>query len=275
MGVGGPMSERLDGKVAVVTGAAQSIGRAIAERLAAEGAHVAMLDVKETVIEAANTVVAAGGSAESRRCNVADPADFASVLEAIIREHGAIDVMVNNAHAGGFRSALDEDLDGWNAVIAVSMTAAFVSAKTVIPAMKKRGGGSIINIASINGFQPAQGGLGYAAVKGAVMNMTRELAGDYGADNIRVNAICPGYVSTAAREAEFEKDPVLFRRESHFQALGRIGRPEEIASVAAFLASDDASFVTGHNLVADGGRTAVNLRSLGVSALDRDDLRYE
>jgi NAD(P)-dependent dehydrogenase (short-subunit alcohol dehydrogenase family) len=269
------MRRRLEGKVAVVTGAAQSIGLAIARRLAAEGAHVALLDVRETVTDAAQSIVDAGGGAESRRCSVADPAEFAAVLRAIIGERGAIDIMVNNAHAGGVKSVLDEDLDGWHRVIAVSMTAAFVSAKTVIPAMRARGGGSIINIASINGFQPAQGGIGYAAVKGAVMNMTRELAGDYGVDNIRVNAICPGYISTASREAEFEKDPVLLRRESHFQALGRIGRPEEIAAVAAFLASDDASFVTGHNLVADGGRTAVNLRSLGFSALDRDDLRYE
>jgi NAD(P)-dependent dehydrogenase (short-subunit alcohol dehydrogenase family) len=248
------------GSVAIVTGGASGIGRATAERLGRAGACVALVDRADPG-EAARAVAAAGGDAWAVRTDVADEAAVRAMVDAVVARAGRVDVLVNAAGIGTPRPVtIDEaTLAEWNELCAVNLTGTLLCCRGVIPVMRRGGGGAIVNIASELGLVGSPRSAMYGATKGAVVQLTRALAVDHAPDHIRVNCVCPGPVDTpllrrgVARAADPE---AKLRAEMSSTLLGRLGRPEEIASVIHFLASDEASFVTGSIVVADGGVTA-------------------
>jgi NAD(P)-dependent dehydrogenase (short-subunit alcohol dehydrogenase family) len=255
---------RFDGKVALVTGASSGIGEACVARLAAEGARVVGLDVVEPAQpEDALAFV---------RADVRDEAAVASAFRDVVARHGRIDVVVNAAGVAGGGPAHLVDVAEWQRVIDVNLTGTFLVSKHAIAAMLAQDPvdgerGNLVHLASVEGIEGTEGGSSYNASKGGVVLLTRNLAIDYGHRQIRVNCICPGFVRTPMLESVFEQpgmEPVLADIVASHK-LRRLGRAEEIAAAAAFLASPDASFVTGHALVVDGGYTAG--RSHGVADL--------
>ena len=234
---------RLDGKVALVTGAASGIGAACAERFAAEGAKVVGLDLHE--------------APEVRVADVTDEAAVADMVGATVAEHGRLDVVVNAAGVAGGGLAHMLDVEEFERVLRVNLTGTFIVCKHALAPMIEQKSGSIVNIASIEGIEGTEGGSSYNASKGAVVILTKNLAIDYGLAGIRVNCICPGFIQDTAL-FDFAMDALSEVRDQYRDnhKLGRFGRPEEIAGAALFLGSDDASFVTGHALVVDGGFTA-------------------
>lgn len=234
----------LEGKVALVTGAASGIGRAIATRLVEEGCIVAGLDLAEP----ADTPVASFHQADVR-----DEAAVAAAVSAAVGRHGHLDIVANAAGVAGGGFAHMLDLDEWRRVIDVNLTGTFLVCKHALGPMVEQRSGSIVNIASIEGIEGVEGGSSYNASKGGVVVFTKNLAIDYGKIGIRVNCICPGGIDTPMLQSL----PGDFReRFAAVHRMGRLGRPDEIAAAAAFLASAEASFVTGHALVVDGGFTA-------------------
>jgi NAD(P)-dependent dehydrogenase (short-subunit alcohol dehydrogenase family) len=240
-----PGMPRLDGRVALVTGAATGIGAACAARFAAEGAAVVATDIEERP--------------GVQPLDVTDEAAVAGVVGDTLAAHGRVDVVLNAAGvAGGGPVHLVEAAE-WDRVLRVNLSGTFLVCKHALAPMLEQGSGSIVNIASIEGIEGTEGGSSYNASKGAVVILTKNLAIDYGRAGIRVNCICPGFIEgTRLFESVFGLEGMAHVREQYRDAhkLGRFGRPEEIAGAAAFLASDDASFVTGHALVVDGGFTA-------------------
>jgi NAD(P)-dependent dehydrogenase (short-subunit alcohol dehydrogenase family) len=248
------------GCVAIVTGGASGIGLATAARLGREGARVAVVD--RTDPEAAvRAIVAAGGDAWGIRADVADEGQVGAMVESVLSRAQRVDALVNAAGIGTPRAAtLDEaPLADWHALCAVNLTGTLLCCRAAIPAMRRGGGGTIVNVASELGLVGAPLSAMYGATKGAVVQLTRALAVDHAVDGIRVNCVCPGPVDTpllrgaVARAADPE---AKMRAEMDSTLLGRLGRPEEIASLIHFLVSDEASFMTGSIVVADGGVTA-------------------
>jgi NAD(P)-dependent dehydrogenase (short-subunit alcohol dehydrogenase family) len=249
----------MDGKTAVVTGAAQGIGRAIAERLAGAGAHTLCADVDVDALERVSAAIeAAGGRAEAHRCDVSDPGDVEQLMEAAERRGGP-HALVSNAAIQYERTIEDTPPEDWDRVVGVNLKGVYLCARAAIPRMRRIGGGSIVNMASVTGFwvEPQLGA--YCTAKGGVINLTRSIALDFGTDGIRCNCICPGYVDTgmAQRYFEVQPDPDRARAEAgKLHALGRIGRPEEVAAMALFLCSDESSFCTAQPFIVDGGLSA-------------------
>ena len=255
-------TQRLSGKVAVVTGAAGGIGAATALALAAEGARVVVADVKEgdgTV----GRITEAGGEAVFLSCDVADPAQVEAMVAGAVDRFGAIDVLVNNAGiSGGSSLAHEMDVDVWTRVLAVNLTGQFLCVRSAMPHLLASGAGRIVNVASTYGVIGAPMAPAYCASKGGVVNFTRQLAVDYSGQGIRVNAICPGYIDTdmgggrAALGPE-EAARANARREAAaaLQPIGRQAQADEVARVAVFLVSDDSSFMTGSIVTVDGGCT--------------------
>ena len=237
---------RFAGKVAIVTGAAQGIGAAIAARLAAEGAHVTIADINEPDDPPAGALFV--------RADVSNAADVAAAIESTLARWGRLDVLVNNAGVGSLAETPELAEEQWDRIFGVNIKAIFLFCKAAIPALRETTG-TIVNIASISGLAGDHAMAAYNASKGAVVNYTRALAVDCAKDGIRVNAVCPGLIATDIASAGLA-DPA--DREFWFGRIpmGRAGRPEEIASLVAFLASDEASYMTGSNVVADGGVTA-------------------
>ena len=234
---------RLDDTVAVVTGAASGIGSACADRLVEEGATVVTLDVTGAV---------------DHLVDVRDEAAMEAAFTSVVGDHGRLDAVVNAAGVAGGGPIHLLDGDEWDRVVDVNLKGTFLVDKHSAIHMLAQGHGSIVNIASIEGLEGTEGGSAYNASKGGVVLLTKSIAIDYGRRGIRVNCICPGGVDTPLLRSITDADGMEpYRdklREQHL--LGRFGRPSEIAAAAAFLASDDASFITGHALVVDGGFTA-------------------
>jgi len=240
-------------RTAVVTGGASGIGAATCRRLVEEGARVLVLDQNGDL--AATIAAELGGAATAGTCDVTDVAALTQVIDAAAGRWGRLDVLVNNAGMGSFGESPDLDPDVWRRVIDVDLSAVFYGCRAAIPHMRRGGGGAIVSTASISGLGGDYSFAAYNAAKAGVINYTRTLALDHGKDGIRANCVCPGVIDTPMLGGMSESSPLRAEWEASL-ALGRFGRPEEIAAVIAFLASDDASYVTGHALVADGGRTA-------------------
>ena len=248
---------RLDGKVCVITGAGGGMGRDAAMLFTEEGAKVCAADVN---VEAAEeTVAQCGADAFAHQVDVADEASVASMMTATADRFGGIDVLYNNAgiSPSDDASVLDTSVEAWDRVQAVNTRGVFLCCKHGIPHLQKRGGGSVINVASfvaIVGAATSQ--ISYTASKGAVLSMTRELAVQFARENIRVNALCPGPVETPLLLSIFGDDPAALERRRAHWPTGRLAKPREIVNGALFLASDESSYVNGSTFLVDGGLTA-------------------
>ena len=252
---------RLEGKAAIVTGGASGIGRAICELFADEGARLTIADIDtEGGEQTLANVRSAGGEAQFVTTDVSKEADVAAMVQAATDAYGAVNILVNDAAAFVFGEVQDISDADWARVFGVNVIGQAYCVKHVLPHMKAAGGGAIVNLASVSGFIAQPGFIPYNASKGAVMQLTRCLAMDLAPYNIRVNCVCPGSVLTPATERH--RRFVGADREEFLAEAGasnfmkRVADPREIAYGALFLASDEASFVTGTPLVMDGGLTA-------------------
>src|SRR5437016_7965356 len=252
----------LEGKVAIVTGTT-GIGRAIAKRFVAGGASVVACGIeiaanRELALDAKTN----GLSLRVEQCDVTQADAVRTIISKAIGEFGGLDVIVNAAAFHPFGSVVDTELETWNRCMMVNVSSIYLLGHFGIPEMKKRGGGSIINLASVQGYACQRSVAAYATSKGAVHSLTRAMALDHAADNIRVNSISPGSIRTPmlAHSAENFAPGVpleqVFERWGKSHPLGRIGSPEEVAELAAFLASDKAGFCTGGDYLVDGGLLA-------------------
>jgi NAD(P)-dependent dehydrogenase (short-subunit alcohol dehydrogenase family) len=249
----------LAGRVALITGAASGIGRAAALLFAQEGAAVAIADVNEAGLAVAEEIVRNGGRALFELADVTRAADCQRAVARTLREFGGIHVLLNNAGIMRRASVIELSEEDWDRVMAVNVRSVFLMSRQVIPIMARAGGGSVINTASGWGLAGGPRAAVYCASKGAVVLLTKAMAVDHGPQKIRVNCICPGDTDTGMLRDEAQQlgaQEDAFLAESARRPLGRIGRPEEIARAALYLASDASSFVTGTALVVDGGGLA-------------------
>jgi len=237
------MTGRLDQRVVLVTGGGSGIGAACATRFAAEGAIVVTVDLAGSV---------------DHRVDVTDEGAVGAAVDALVARHGRLDAVVNSAGVAGGGPVHLLDQAEWDRVIGVNLTGTFLVCKHALRPMLEQGSGSIVNVASVEGIEGTEGGSTYNASKAGVVMLTKNLAIDYGRKGIRANAVCPGFIETPMFSSVLDSPGMeIYRdriRDEH--KLGRFGQPDEIAGAALFLVSDDASFVTGHALVVDGGYTA-------------------
>ena len=250
------MQNRFDGRVVLITGAASGIGAATARRFASEGARLALGDVDEEKLSGvAKELGGSDGDVSHQRVDVADRAQVESVTAAALERFGRLDVVFNNAGIGAYGRLPELDPEVWHRTIDVDLHGVFYGCRAAIPHLRRAGGGSIINTASISGLGGDSGLAAYNAAKGALVNFTRALAIDHAREGIRVNAVCPGPIDTPLA-AGILANPELADEYARRVPMGRVGKAEEIAGVVAFLASDDASYMTGAMVVVDGGLTA-------------------
>jgi NAD(P)-dependent dehydrogenase (short-subunit alcohol dehydrogenase family) len=253
--------ERLQDRVAVITGAGSGIGLATARRFAAEGARVVCVDISSDAGKAAADEV--GG--EFIACDVSDEESVHALFDGVAERHGRVDIAFNNAGISPPEddSILDTDLEAWRRVQEVNLTSVYLCCKYAIPHMQRQGKGSIINTASFVALLgAATSQIAYTASKGGVLAMTRELGVQFAREGIRINALCPGPVATPLLMELFAKDPERAARRLIHVPMGRFAEPAEIAAAVAFLASDDASFMTASQFVVDGGITGAYVTPL-------------
>jgi len=252
-------SFQLDGKAAIVVGAALGIGRAIALAFADAGAKVACLDIDEMAdSETAAHIKSANGTAMAHWCDVTSEASIANAVEAAIAAHGGPRVLVNGAAMREPTGTIVElEPADWNRAIAINLTGAYLMSRAVIPHMANAGGGSIVHIASQMGRVGAAGRSVYCATKGALIQLAKVMAVDHARDNIRVNTLSPGAIETERVAFRYGSIADARTRAIPKHPIGRLGQPDEIARAAVYLASDASSFMTGSDLLIDGGYTAV------------------
>lgn len=250
----------LEGKVAMITGAASGIGLATAKLLAKEGARVALLDIDEAKgKEAEEEIKKLGGKAKFFRCDVASDPDCKKTTEDVYREFGKIDILFNNAGVTRRKDTVELSEEEWDLVLNVNLKSIYLLSNHVIPHMIKDGGGSIINTGSGWGLKGGPKAVAYCAAKGGVVNLTRAMAIDHGRQGIRVNCVCPGDVDTPLFHEEavqLGEDEADFMKKAADRPLHRVGQPEDIANAVLYFASDMSSWVTGSILVVDGGGLA-------------------
>ena len=248
---------RLSGKTAIVTGAAHGIGKAIAEVFADEGAWVLVADIDDRSGEAvASAILARGGQATFQHMDVADEEQVAAAVRRVTNESGdRVDVLCNNAaYLAPWHDVAEAPREEWDKCFQTALLGSANLMRHVLPLMVARRSGSIVNIASIQGIVGAKNSAAYTSIKHALIGLTRSVACDYARHNIRVNAICPGAIETRISPKPGDE---LYQRQLSKTPLGRIGQPREVAYAALFLASDEASYITGAVLPVDGGWTAV------------------
>jgi NAD(P)-dependent dehydrogenase (short-subunit alcohol dehydrogenase family) len=244
---------RLANKVALITGGATGIGRAIALRFAQEGAQVVVADINDD--EGQQSAAEANGTFV--HCDTAQAAQAQAAVAQAVATYGGLDVLVNcAAHLGGMHDVATMPESEWRTVLSVTLDGVFYCSKYAVPAMLARGGGSIIHIASVEGMMGVAGHAAYVTGKSALFGLTRSMAIDYGPHNIRVNAISPGIIDSGRPDIQrYKQDPAIMQFWHDMTVLKRLGQPEEVAATALFLASGESSYITGQNLAVDGGWT--------------------
>lgn len=249
----------LSGKVAVVTGGGSGIGRAIATLFAGQGAHVVVLDVDgQAAKETAAAIIDAGGSADAASCDVSDAAGVKATFDTIVGRTRRIDILINNAgvaHVGNIERTSEDEFDR---LYRVNVKGVYLCSQAAVPVMVRQGGGVILNMSSIVAFIGVADRFAYSMTKGAVLTMTKSVAVDYVKQNIRCNCICPARIRTPFVDGFVKKnypgrEEAMLQALSEYQPMGRMGTPEEVASLALYLCSDEASFVTGQAYPLDGG----------------------
>lgn len=260
MGEGEVGVGRLDGRTAIVTGAAKGIGEGIARVLAREGARVALADVDGEAGRGVEADLCRGGAdVFFQETDVSDEGSVNRLVEAAAARFGRLDVLVNNAGIGVYKTILDATPEEWNRTLAVNLTGVYLCSRAAIPHMQRQRRGAVVNVASVHAVQNVAATSPYAASKGGVLALTRTMAIDFARDGIRVNAVCPGWIETPltrgifAASGDFEG---MRRQVAERQLLGRLGQPEDVGHAVLYLASDEADFVTGTALMVDAGLTA-------------------
>jgi hypothetical protein len=251
---------KLKDKVAIVTGAGKGIGKGIVTVFFREGAKVVVADWdEESGKKTAEEICVSGGNAIFVKCDVSDEEQVKAMIRAAVAKYGRINVLVNNAGIGMYKTVLDTTSEEWDRCLAVNLKGVFLCSKYAIPHIKAAGGGAIVNIASVHSYQNVGGTAPYAASKAGVVALTRVMAIDHGRDRIRVNAVCPGWIDTPLIQGVFAgfADPKKAKQDvERRQILGRLGTPEEVGEAVAFVASEEASYITGASLMVDNGMTA-------------------
>lgn len=256
---------RFDGKVAAITGAASGIGRRTAERLAAEGAHVALFDVDdEGAHAAAASMVDAGHTAMAVAVDVRSEEQVADAMARATAEWGPPDIMVNNAAVAVADGLVDMTEQEWEREVDIALGGAYRCTRAVLPAMVERGSGVIVNVGSVNGVG-MYGQEAYSAAKAGIDSLTRSVAVRYGPQGIRANTVAPGTVATPAWDSRVANKPDVLDELARWYPLGRVGTTDDVASAISFLASDEASWITGTTLVVDGGLLAGGFRMINTA----------
>lgn len=261
------MGSLVDG-VAIVTGGAMGIGGATARRLATEGAKVLIADYRLDLAEAnVERIRESGGTACAISTDITNASDIEAMINKAVTEYGALDILVNNAWGSmepdGTAESISES--AWDYSVDRMLRAVFRAVKHAVPHMRRAGGGAIVNIASVHGLLMARKHLAYETLKSAVIGMTKQMACDFGPDGITVNAICPGHIVTEGGEKHWARNPMLHDLYKAQYPVRRTGVPADIAHAVRFLVSSEATFITGHILVVDGGLTVQLQENIGIA----------
>jgi 3-oxoacyl-[acyl-carrier protein] reductase len=245
--------KRLEGKVAVITGAGRGIGAAIARRFAADGASVVLNSLSDSAVKVADEITASGGKAVAIKGDVSKADDVGKVIDVAVSTFGRLDILINNAGITRDGLLMRMSEEDWNAVMDTNLKSVYLCCRAALrPMLKSRGGGRIINLSSVIGLSGNAGQANYAASKAGIIGFTRSLAKELASRQVTVNAIAPGFIVTDMTAGITEEAKQALTKRI---PLGTLGTPEDVAAVAAFLASDEAKYITGQTLTVDGGMT--------------------